>query len=65
MAEDKLIIAVTAHPILYDTTCPLYRDRNRKEQAWRTVSEVAGLPGKFCKYVFVAYLQLLVSTFER
>ena len=59
--EDKLIVAVTAHPVLYDTSCLLYRDRYKKEQAWNKVSEVAGLPGKFCKYVFVACLQLLVS----
>ncbi len=46
--EDKLIVAVTAHPELYDTYCGLYRDRYKKEQAWIKVSEVAGLPGKFC-----------------
>ena len=45
--EDKLIVAVTAHPVLYDTSCRLYRDRYKKEQAWSKVSEVAGLPGKY------------------
>ena len=59
--EDKLIVAVTAHPVLYDTSCLLYRDRYKKEQPWNKVSEVAGLPGKFCKYGFVSCLQLLDS----
>ncbi len=63
--EDKLIVAVTAHLELYDMSCVPYRDRYKKEQAWIKVSEVARLPGKFCKYVFVACLQLLVSIYER
>ncbi|CAK6962817.1 transcription factor Adf-1-like [Scomber scombrus] len=42
--ENKLTVGVTAHPALYDTSCLLYRDRNRKEQAWAKVSELAGLP---------------------
>ncbi|XP_053184282.1 transcription factor Adf-1-like [Scomber japonicus] len=47
--EDKLIVAVTAHPVLYDTSCLLYRDRYKKEQAWSKVSEVAGLPVDVCR----------------
>ncbi|CAK6973686.1 transcription factor Adf-1-like [Scomber scombrus] len=44
--EEKLIVAVTLHPALYDTSCPLYRDTYKKEQAWHRVSEVAGLPAQ-------------------
>ncbi|XP_053179674.1 transcription factor Adf-1-like [Scomber japonicus] len=47
--EDKLVVAVTAHPVLYDTSCLLYRDRYKKEQAWSKVSEVAGLPVDVCR----------------
>lgn len=48
--EEKLIIAVCQHPELYDTTCLLYRDRNKEEQAWVKVAEETGLDGKFRKY---------------
>ena len=51
--EDKLIVAVTGHPALYDPRCAMYKDRNKKEQAWAKVSEEVGSPGKFYKQVFV------------
>ncbi|KAL7386353.1 hypothetical protein ABVT39_007182 [Epinephelus coioides] len=47
--EDKLIVAVCGHPELYDNTMVLYRERNRKEQAWVKVSEKAGLPVEVCR----------------
>ncbi|XP_053183616.1 transcription factor Adf-1-like [Scomber japonicus] len=47
--EDKLVFAVTSHPVLYDTSCLLYWDRYKKEQAWSKVSEVAGLPVDVCR----------------
>ncbi len=54
--EEKIILVVCEHPELYDTASYLYRDRNRKELAWRKVSEEVGLPGKLWKYVlFVNY----------
>ncbi|KAK5608951.1 hypothetical protein CRENBAI_017866 [Crenichthys baileyi] len=37
--KDKLIVAVCAHPIIYDTSSYHYRDRNRKDLAWRRISE--------------------------
>ncbi|XP_042359885.1 myb-related transcription factor, partner of profilin-like [Plectropomus leopardus] len=47
--EEQLIIAVIAHPELYDSSCPLYRDRNKKDQAWVSVSEVCGLSVEQCR----------------
>ncbi len=35
--EDKIIIAV--HPELYDTSSYFYRNRNKKDFAWKKVSE--------------------------
>ena len=48
---------VSGYPELYDTTCLLYRDRNKKEQAWVKDAEETGLLGKFCKYVSLISLQ--------
>lgn len=55
--KEKLIIAVCGYLELYDTTCLLCRDRNKKEQAWVKVAEETGLLGKFCKYVCLISLQ--------
>uniref|UniRef100_A0A8C5DKW8 MADF domain-containing protein n=1 Tax=Gouania willdenowi TaxID=441366 RepID=A0A8C5DKW8_GOUWI len=44
---DKIIVAVCSYPVLYDTSSPFYRDRNKKVQAWTKVSQVVGLPGEF------------------
>lgn len=45
--EEKLILAVQEHTILYDTTHLFYKDTNRKENAWCKVAEVTGLRGKY------------------
>eukprot|EP00064_Thunnus_orientalis_P022933 superscaffoldBa00008193_g23155 len=46
--EDK-IVAVCGHPELYDTTAYSDRDRTKKENAWRKVSEEIGLPEEVCR----------------
>ncbi|XP_039464624.1 uncharacterized protein LOC120438246 [Oreochromis aureus] len=42
--EEKLITAVANHPELYDASCYFYRDRNKKDLAWRHISEEIGQP---------------------
>ena len=38
--EDKIIVAVGNHPVLYDQSLFTYRDTNRRSQAsWREVAE--------------------------
>ncbi len=37
--EDKIIIAVCGHPELYDTASYFYRNMNKKDFAWKKVSE--------------------------
>ena len=36
--EEKLIVAVCGHPVLYDTTAVFYRDKFKKEEAFRPLS---------------------------
>ena len=52
--EEKLIIAVTAHPELYDVSCPLYKDRRRKDQAWVSISQELREPSKVFFSVLLA-----------
>ncbi|KAK0143112.1 Transcription factor Adf-1 [Merluccius polli] len=46
--EDKLIVAVGNHPILYDQSLYTYRDTNLREMAWREVSLEVGEPVADC-----------------
>ncbi|XP_028326243.1 uncharacterized protein LOC114477813 isoform X2 [Gouania willdenowi] len=41
--DDKLIVAVCDHPELYNTASYWYRDRTKKDLAWRTIGEAVGL----------------------
>ncbi|KAK5613477.1 hypothetical protein CRENBAI_021263 [Crenichthys baileyi] len=47
--EDTLIVAVCAHPIIYDTSSYHYRDRNRKDLTWRRISEEVGISEEMCR----------------
>ncbi|KAM8865086.1 uncharacterized protein ACB058_006451 isoform 2-T2 [Synchiropus picturatus] len=44
-----LIDAVYAFPILYDTSCPFYHDRQKKDLAWRKVSEIVNISAETCR----------------
>ncbi|KAK7919087.1 hypothetical protein WMY93_010371 [Mugilogobius chulae] len=48
MAE-TLINLVSTFPELYDTTSRFYRDRNKKDLAWRRISERVGQPEVWCR----------------
>ena len=53
--EEKLIIAVGNHPVIYDLT---YRDINRRSQAWREVAETV-----VCFRLFGEFISSLFQTF--
>ncbi len=40
--EDKLIVVVCGYPELYDTTSYFYKNRNKKDLAWKKMSEEVG-----------------------
>ena len=45
--EEKLIACVVAYPVLYDTSQYLYKDINKKYEAWRRVADVVSAPGGY------------------
>ncbi|KAL4007399.1 hypothetical protein ACER0C_001251 [Sarotherodon galilaeus] len=50
--EERLINAVANHPELYNTSCFLYRDRNKKDRAWRKICEAGNLYSiAFCSLI--------------
>ncbi len=44
--EDKSMVVVCGYPELYDTTSYFYKNRNKKDLAWKKVSEEVGQSGK-------------------
>ena len=44
---EKIIVAVAAYPVLYDTSLYSYRNVNKKNDAWRKVAEAVGDPGGY------------------
>ncbi|MEQ2254837.1 hypothetical protein ILYODFUR_007695 [Ilyodon furcidens] len=47
--EDQIIVAVCSKPELYDSTNYFYRDKYRKDLAWRRVSEETGVAEDVCR----------------
>lgn len=45
--EEELIDLVKACPILYDVRLKVYKDRNMKDRAWRSVADAMKLTGKW------------------
>ena len=45
--EEKLIIAVANHPVLYDQTLFTYRGTNQRSQSWREGAETVGENRRF------------------
>ena len=44
--DEKIIVAVSAMPVIFNTTLKTYKDRTVKAKAWEKVSEEVGLTGK-------------------
>ncbi|MEQ2246480.1 hypothetical protein ILYODFUR_038917 [Ilyodon furcidens] len=47
MMEDPIIVAVCGKPKLYDSTNYFYRDKYRKDRAWRRISEETGVADRW------------------
>ncbi|XP_073720310.1 uncharacterized protein [Misgurnus anguillicaudatus] len=47
--EERLILSVSGHLGIYDTTSYFYRDRIKKDLAWKSVSEEIGQPEDICR----------------
>ncbi|XP_077073440.1 transcription factor Adf-1-like [Siphateles boraxobius] len=47
--EEKLILAVSGQPELFDSSSYFYRDRNKKDLAWKKISEEIVQPDDVCR----------------
>lgn len=49
MDDEKLIIEVKNHRIIYDSSHQFYKDNYKKEIAWKDIAEAMGVDGKSLK----------------
>ena len=54
--NEKLIELVREAPSLYDKGCTHYKDKQRKENAWKLIADILGVSGK---HFFFAYLEMV------
>ncbi|CAL8349107.1 unnamed protein product [Boreogadus saida] len=47
--DEKIIVAVSAMPVIFNTTLKTYKDRTVKAKAWEKVSEEVGLTEEECR----------------
>ncbi|KAL2102310.1 hypothetical protein ACEWY4_001478 [Coilia grayii] len=47
--EERLITVISGFPILYDMSLSSYRDTSMKNEAWRKVAEIVGVPEQKCR----------------
>ncbi|XP_056431336.1 transcription factor Adf-1-like [Gadus chalcogrammus] len=49
MDDERLIVEVEKHKIIYETNHPFYKDNGRKEKAWHLIAAVLGVDADMCK----------------
>ncbi|XP_061925420.1 uncharacterized protein LOC133664635 isoform X4 [Entelurus aequoreus] len=49
MDEEKFIIEVQDHKVIYDATHPFYKDNGKKDLAWNTIAGVMDVDVNICK----------------
>lgn len=47
MDDEKLIVEVEQHKIIYDIAHPFYKDNLRKDKAWHSIAVVLGVDGEY------------------
>ena len=45
--DDRLIVAVSAHPVVYDKTLVDYKDPRKKAQIWASIGYLLDMTGEF------------------
>lgn len=49
MDDERFILEVQKHTVLYDTRNPFYKDNAKKEKAWSLIAEVVGVEVDVCR----------------
>ncbi|KAF4097100.1 hypothetical protein G5714_023069 [Onychostoma macrolepis] len=49
MDDERFILEIEKHTVLYDITNPFYKDNAKKEKAWRLIAGVVGVEVDVCR----------------
>ena len=47
MDDERLIVEVQRHEIIYATKHPFYKDNGRKDKVWNLIGVVLGMDGEY------------------
>ena len=47
MDDERLIVEVEKHKIIYETNHPFYKDNGRKDKAWHLIAAILGVDGEY------------------
>lgn len=50
MDDERLIIEVENHPVLYDASHPFYKDNSKKDKAWEEIAKTLGFHGEYNQF---------------
>lgn len=60
MDDERFILEVEKHTVLYDTTNPFYKDNSKKDKAWSLIAQVLGVEGEYNNHLII----FLIHDFE-
>ena len=54
MDDERLILEVEQHKIIYETYHPFYKDNVRKDKVWHLIAVVLGMEGEYIRFWIIA-----------
>ena len=54
MDDERLIVQVEQHKIIYEINHPFYKDNVRKDKAWHLIAVVLGVEGEYTRFRIIA-----------
>lgn len=55
--EERLILEMEATPIIYNKSCPEYRLRDRKDDAWRRIASALDFDGIYANQEMLVFIK--------
>ena len=59
MDDERLIIELQNHPVLFDASHPFYKDKTKKDKAWEEISKTLGFDGEYSQFNYINVRSIL------
>ena len=54
MDDERLVVEVQQHEVIYAPNHPFYKDNRRKDEAWHLITVVLGVGGEYIRFRIIA-----------